>query len=89
MRAKGMVVVAVPLLALIAVTSASLTLQANERQERSVALTASALTTSAQQVEDLLNTVNAGAPVDFTVGVVRRAGGRNVRQLQTVQLTAQ
>jgi serine protease Do len=45
--------------------------------------------TSAQQVEDLLNTVNAGAPVDFTVGVPRRAGGRNVRQLQTVQLTAQ
>jgi serine protease Do len=45
--------------------------------------------TSAQQVEDLLNTVDAGAPVDFTVGVVRRAGGRNVRQLQTVQLTAQ
>jgi serine protease Do len=45
--------------------------------------------TSAQQVEDLLNTVDAGAPVDFTVGVVRRAGARNVRQLQTVQLTAQ
>jgi serine protease Do len=45
--------------------------------------------TSAQQVEDLLNTVNAGAPVDFTVGVTRRAAGRNVRQLQTVQLTAQ
>jgi serine protease Do len=45
--------------------------------------------TSAQQVENLLNTVNAGAPVDFTVGVTRRAGGRNVRQMQTVQLTAQ
>ena len=45
--------------------------------------------TSAQQVEDLLNTVNAGAPVDFTVGVTRREGGRNFRQLQTVQLTAQ
>jgi len=43
---------------------------------------------SAQQVEDLLNAVNPGAPVDFTVGVTRRAAGRNVRQLQTVQLTA-
>jgi signal transduction histidine kinase/ActR/RegA family two-component response regulator len=49
-RAKGMIVVAAPLIALIGVTSASLTLQANERQERSVALTASALTASAQQV---------------------------------------
>jgi signal transduction histidine kinase/ActR/RegA family two-component response regulator len=57
MRAKGMVVVAVPLVALIAVTSASLALQYNERQERSVALTASALTTSAQQV--LADAVNA------------------------------
>jgi serine protease Do len=44
---------------------------------------------SAQQVEDLLNTVNTGTAVDFTVGVTRRAGGRNVHQLQTVQLTAQ
>ena len=44
---------------------------------------------SAQQVEDLLNTVNAGAAVDFTVGVTHRAAGRNVHQLQTVQLTAQ
>ena len=57
MRAKGMVVVAVPLIALVAVTSASLTLEHNERQERSVALTASALTTSAQQV--LADAVNA------------------------------
>jgi CHASE3 domain sensor protein len=56
-RAKGMIVVAVPLVALIAVSSASLTLEANERQERSVALTASALTTSAQQV--LADAVNA------------------------------
>ena len=45
-RAKGLVVVAVPLIALIGVTSASLALQYNERQERSVAMTASALTTS-------------------------------------------
>jgi signal transduction histidine kinase/CheY-like chemotaxis protein len=57
MRIKGMVVVAVPLTALIAVSSASLALQHNERQERSVALTASALTTSAQQV--LADAVNA------------------------------
>ena len=49
-RAKGMIVIAVPLIALIAVTSASLALQYNERQERSVALTASALTAAAQQV---------------------------------------
>ena len=33
-RVKGMIVVAVPLIALIAVTSASLVLQYNERQER-------------------------------------------------------
>ena len=57
MRIKGMVVVAVPLTALVAVSSASLALQYNERQERSVALTASALTTSAQQV--LADAVNA------------------------------
>jgi signal transduction histidine kinase/CheY-like chemotaxis protein len=56
-RAKGLVVVAVPMIALIAVTSASLALQYNERQERSAALTASALTTSAQQV--LVDTLNA------------------------------
>jgi signal transduction histidine kinase/ActR/RegA family two-component response regulator len=57
MRAKGAVVVAVPLVALIAVTSASLALQYNERQERSVALTASTMNTSAQQV--LSDAVNA------------------------------
>src|ERR1700722_11782793 len=56
-RSKGMIVVAAPLIALIAVSTASLTLQANERQERSVATTASALTASAQQV--LLDTLNA------------------------------
>jgi signal transduction histidine kinase/CheY-like chemotaxis protein len=56
-RAKGMVVVAVPLIALVAVTSASLVLEHNERQERSVALTASTLNTSAQQV--LFDAVNA------------------------------
>jgi signal transduction histidine kinase/ActR/RegA family two-component response regulator len=49
-RVKGMIVVAAPLIALIAVTSASLALQQNERQERSVALTASAVNSAAQQV---------------------------------------
>jgi signal transduction histidine kinase/ActR/RegA family two-component response regulator len=56
MRAKGTIVIAVPLIALIGVTSASLVLQSNERQERSVARTASALTNSAEQVmADLVN----------------------------------
>jgi signal transduction histidine kinase/ActR/RegA family two-component response regulator len=49
-RVKGMIVVAVPLIALIAVSSANLVLQYNERQERSVAVTASAVNTTAQQV---------------------------------------
>jgi len=52
-----MTVVAVPLMALVAVSSASLVLQYNERQERAVALTASALNASAQQV--LADAVNA------------------------------
>jgi len=59
--AKGMVAVAIPLIALIAVTSASLALQYNERQERAVALTASTLNTSAQQV--LADAVNAESGV--------------------------
>jgi signal transduction histidine kinase/ActR/RegA family two-component response regulator len=60
-RAKGMIVVAVPLIALIAVTSASLVLQSNERQERQVALTASTLNNAAQQV--LSDAVNAETSV--------------------------
>jgi len=52
-----MVVVTVPLIALIGVTSASLALQYKERQVRSVAITASALNTAAQQV--LSDAVNA------------------------------
>ena len=60
-RAKGMMVVAVPLIALIGVTSASLVLQHNEEQERQVALTASALTAAAQQV--LTDAVNAETSV--------------------------
>src|SRR5271170_1280082 len=55
--AKGTIVVAVPLMALIGVTSASLALQHNEQQERQVATTASNLSTSAHQV--LADTVNA------------------------------
>ena len=52
-----MIVVAVPLIALIGVTSASLALQYNERQERHVARTASALNSAAQQV--MVDAVNA------------------------------
>jgi hypothetical protein len=56
MRIKGMIVVAIPLIALIGVTSASLALQLRERQVRSVAITASTLNTTAQQVlSDALN----------------------------------
>jgi signal transduction histidine kinase/ActR/RegA family two-component response regulator len=50
-------VVAVPLIALIGVTSASLVLQHNEQQERQVSRAASALITAAQQV--LSDAVNA------------------------------
>jgi len=49
-RTKGMIVIAVPLVALVATTTASLTLQASERQVRQVARAASALSTSAGQV---------------------------------------
>jgi serine protease Do len=43
---------------------------------------------SAKQVEDLLEQVGPGSTVDFSVGVIRRALGRNLRQLQPVPLTA-
>jgi len=56
-RVKGMIVVAIPLTALVAVTSASLALQHNERLVRRTALTALALNTSAQLV--LADAVNA------------------------------
>jgi signal transduction histidine kinase/ActR/RegA family two-component response regulator len=56
-RVKGMVVFAVPMLALIGVTSASLALQLKERQVRSVAITASTLNAAAQQA--LSDAVNA------------------------------
>ena len=61
MRAKGRIVVAAPLIALIAVTSASLALQQNEKQERAVATTASALSAAAQQV--LVDVLNAESSV--------------------------
>jgi signal transduction histidine kinase/ActR/RegA family two-component response regulator len=55
-RTKGTIVVAIPLIALIGVTSASLALQYNERHVRHVAMTASAVSSSAQQVmNDALN----------------------------------
>jgi signal transduction histidine kinase/CheY-like chemotaxis protein len=57
MRSKGLIVVAVPLIALVGVTVASLALQYNERQARLAAVTASVLNTSAQQV--LADAVNA------------------------------
>ena len=43
---------------------------------------------SVQQIEELLKAVDSGSQVDFTVGIVRRANGRNVRQSETVQLIA-
>jgi signal transduction histidine kinase/ActR/RegA family two-component response regulator len=48
-RAKGMIAVAFPLIALIAVTVASLVLQYNEHQERTVALAASRLSSAASK----------------------------------------
>jgi signal transduction histidine kinase/ActR/RegA family two-component response regulator len=56
-RVKGMIVIAVPLIALIAVTSANLVLQSSEQQERSTARTASNVNTTAQQV--LIDAMNA------------------------------
>jgi serine protease Do len=43
---------------------------------------------SSKQVEDLLEQVEPGSTVDFSVGVIRRVLGRNLRQLQPVPLTA-
>jgi len=59
-RTKSMIVVTVPLLALILIVLASIVLQNNERQERSVALAASALSSSANQIlSDALNAETA------------------------------
>ncbi len=46
------------------------------------------LVTSVKQVEELLAAVDSGSQVDFTVGTVRRASGRNFRQSETVPLIA-
>ncbi len=43
---------------------------------------------SVQQIEELLKAVDSGSQVDFTVGIIRRANGRNLRQSETVQLIA-
>src|SRR5580692_12499068 len=56
-RAKGMTVVAAPLIALLGVSSASLILQANEQQERHIGLASSAVSNSANQL--LADAVNA------------------------------
>jgi signal transduction histidine kinase/CheY-like chemotaxis protein len=60
-RAKGMTVVAAPLIALLGVSSASLILQANERQERQIGLASFALSNSANQL--LADAVNADTGV--------------------------
>jgi signal transduction histidine kinase/ActR/RegA family two-component response regulator len=56
-RAKGLTVIAIPLVALIGATSASLALQYQERHERNVSRAASVLVTSANQV--LIDAINA------------------------------
>jgi len=56
LRAKGLIVVAVPLIVLMGITSANLMLQQNESHDRSVSITAHNLTSAADQVlTDLLN----------------------------------
>jgi serine protease Do len=44
--------------------------------------------TSVRQIEELLAPIDTGSVVDFSVGVIRRVRGQNVRQIQTVSLTA-
>ena len=56
-RAKGLIVIAIPLIALLGTASASLALQHNEQQQRTVALAGRGLTTAADQL--LANAVNA------------------------------
>jgi signal transduction histidine kinase/ActR/RegA family two-component response regulator len=56
-RTKGLIVIAIPLIALIGTTSASLVLQYNESQERHVALAARGLASAADQL--LAGAVNA------------------------------
>lgn len=56
-RAKGLIVIAIPLIALIGTTSASLVLQSQERHVRTTARVASAVVTGADQV--LIDAINA------------------------------
>jgi CHASE3 domain sensor protein len=49
-RTKGLIVIAVPLIALLSITSASLVLQQVESNERAVSITARNLDTDATQV---------------------------------------
>src|ERR1022692_1025106 len=60
-RAKGLIVVAVPLITLVAITLANLLLKDYERHQRSVAIAASALSSSADQV--LADAINAETAV--------------------------
>jgi signal transduction histidine kinase/ActR/RegA family two-component response regulator len=60
-RAKGMIAIAVPLIALIATTGASLALQYQEHQVRTVSRVASAVVTWADQV--LIDAINAETAV--------------------------
>ena len=57
LRAKGLIVVAVPLIALMAITSANLQLQHDQNNERNVSIAARNLATAASQV--LADAVNA------------------------------
>ncbi len=57
LRAKGLIVVAVPLIALMGITSANLMLQQSESHERNVSIKARALASAASQV--LADAVNA------------------------------
>ena len=93
-RAKGMIVVAVPLAALIAVSVASLMVQTSERHQRATTLAAFQLTNAASQV--LADTVNAetgvrgyvatGAPV--FLGTYDQARDRLTADLATLRAAA-
>jgi len=43
---------------------------------------------SVKQVEELFEMIGSGSAVDFSVGVIRKVRGQNVRQLQTISLAA-
>jgi signal transduction histidine kinase/ActR/RegA family two-component response regulator len=66
LRAKGLIVVAIPLIALMGLTSANLLLQQNESNERTISLTARNLDDAAAQV--LADAVNAETGVRGYIG---------------------